>query len=196
LSVLSLNAALSGSGAIAGGVVRRLKEALRSRNYDGIPEVAMNPESPMPPTPLFPAPRPSAANASRGLGPVAAALLLVAAAIAPASRAATPSELLAGYTAQAGSPPLPARGQQLFTAPHGREWSCSSCHGALPTRAGKHASTGKAIGALAPAFNAERFTDAARTEKWFRRNCNDVMGRECTAGERADVLSWLLTLKP
>ena len=154
----------------------------------------MNPESPMPLTPLFPAPRPSAANASRGL--VAAALLSVAAAIAPASRAATPSELLAGYTAQAGSPPLPTRGQQLFTAPHGREWSCSSCHGALPTRAGKHASTGKAIGPLAPAFNAERFTDAARTEKWFRRNCNDVMGRECTAGEKADVLSWLLTLKP
>jgi len=197
LSLPGLNAALSGSGAIAGGVVRRLKEALRSRTYDRIPEVAMNPESPMPLTPLITAPRPSAANASRGLGLVAAALLLlVAAAIAPASRAANPSELLAGYTAQAGSPPSPARGQQLFTAPHGREWSCSSCHGALPTRAGKHASTGKAIGALAPAFNAERFTDAARTEKWFRRNCNDVMGRECTAGEKADVLSWLLTLKP
>ena len=66
----------------------------------------------------------------------------------------------------------------------------------LPTQAGKHASTGKPIGPLAPAFNAERFTDAAKTEKWFRRNCNDVIGRECTAGEKADVLAWLLTLKP
>ena len=148
----------------------------------------------MPMTPSFPVPRSSVAATSRGLA--AAVLLLVAAAIVPASRAATPSELLAGYAAQAGSPPLPARGQQLFTAPHGREWSCSSCHGALPTQAGRHASTGKAIGPLAPAFSAERFTDAARTEKWFRRNCNDVMGRECTAGEKADVLSWLLTLKP
>ena len=55
--------------------------------------------------------------------------------------------------------------------------------------------TGKVIGPLAPAFNPERFTDAAKTEKWFRRNCNDVMGRECTAGEKADVLAWLLTLK-
>jgi len=38
--------------------------------------------------------------------------------------------------------------------------------------------------------------DPAKVEKWFRRNCNDVMGRECTAGEKADVLAWLLTLKP
>ncbi len=154
----------------------------------------MNPESPMPMTPSFPVPRWSTTAATRGLAAVV--LLLATAAIAPASRAATPSELLAGYAAQAGSPPSAARGQQLFTAPHGREWSCSSCHGTLPTQAGKHASTGKAIGPLAPAFKAERFTDAARTEKWFRRNCNDVMGRECTAGEKADVLSWLMTLKP
>ena len=39
------------------------------------------------------------------------------------------------------------------------------------------------------------FTDPAKTEKWFRRNCNDVMGRVCTADEKADVLAWLLTLK-
>jgi hypothetical protein len=63
-------------------------------------------------------------------------------------------------------------------------------------QAGKHASTGKPIAAMAPAFNAERFTDPAKTEKWFRRNCNDVIGRECSAGEKADVLAWLLSLKP
>jgi mono/diheme cytochrome c family protein len=110
--------------------------------------------------------------------------------------AATPAQLLADYNAQAGSPGVPARGQQFFTSRHGHEWSCSSCHGATPTQAGKHASTGKPIGPLAPAFNPERFTDAAKSEKWFRRNCNDVVGRECSAGEKADVLSWLLTLKP
>lgn len=121
--------------------------------------------------------------------------LLALAALAPAAQAATPAELLSGYTAQAGSPAVPARGQQFFTSRHGHEWSCSSCHGATPTQAGKHAATGKQIGALAPAFNAERFTDAAKTEKWFRRNCNDVVGRECSAAEKADVLSWLLTLK-
>ena len=109
--------------------------------------------------------------------------------------AVTPAEQLAAYTVLAGSSPQPARGQQIFTTKHGKEWSCSSCHTAIPTVNGKHASTGKVIGPMAPAFNAERFTDSAKTEKWFRRNCNDVMGRECTAAEKADVLSWLLTLK-
>ena len=78
----------------------------------------------------------------------------------------------------------------------GASGRCSSCHGTVPTQDGSHAATGKPIAALAPAFNAERFADAAKTEKWFGRNCNDVMGRECTAAEKADVLSWLRTLKP
>jgi cytochrome c553 len=112
------------------------------------------------------------------------------------AHAATPAELLAGYSAAAGAPASAARGQKLFTTPQGREWRCASCHGDTPTQAGKHASTGKPIAALAPAFNPERFTDTAKTDKWFRRNCNDVMGRECSAAEKADVLAWLLTLKP
>jgi len=90
----------------------------------------------------------------------------------------------------------PDRGQQLFTTRHGRKWNCASCHGALPTQGGQHASTGTPIGALAPTFNPERFTDAAKTEKWFRRNCNDAMGRECSAAKKANVLAWLLALKP
>ena len=122
--------------------------------------------------------------------------LLAAVALTGAAQAATPAEQLTGYTALAGASAEPARGQAFFTTRHGRDWSCSSCHGALPVQAGKHAATGKPIGALAPAFNPERFTDAARTEKWFRRNCNDVVGRECSAGEKADVLAWLMTLKP
>jgi hypothetical protein len=115
--------------------------------------------------------------------------------LATVAHSATPAELLAGYSAQAGAAASPDRGQQLFTARQGREWSCASCHGVVPTQTGKHATTGKPIGAMAPAFNPERFTDAAKTEKWFRRNCNDVVGRECSAAEKADVLSWLLTLK-
>ena len=123
------------------------------------------------------------------------ALVLSAAALSPLAHAITPVEQLAAYTAQAAAPAQPARGQQLFTTRHGKDWSCASCHTATPTVEGKHASTGKVIAPLAPAFNPERFSDTAKTEKWFRRNCNDVMGRECTAGEKADVLSWLLTLK-
>ncbi len=112
------------------------------------------------------------------------------------AHATTPGDQLAGYTAQAGAPAQAARGQQLFTSKHGREWACASCHTASPTVDGKHARTGKVIGPMAPAFNPERFTDAAKTEKWFRRNCNDVIGRECSAAEKADVLAWLTSLKP
>lgn len=115
--------------------------------------------------------------------------------LSPLAQAVTPAEQLAGYTAQAGAPAQPTRGQQLFTTQHGKEWSCSSCHTATPTVDGKHASTGKVVAPLAPAFNPERFTDSAKTEKWFRRNCKDVMGRECTPAEKSDVLAWLLTLK-
>jgi cytochrome c553 len=128
-----------------------------------------------------------------------ALIVLLAASLdtAGSARAATAADALAGYRAAADDAPVQAqRGQQLFTTNHGREWSCASCHGAVPTQAGKHAGTGKPIAPLAPAFNAERFADAAKTEKWFRRNCNDVIGRECSGGEKADVLAWLLTLKP
>ena len=131
---------------------------------------------------------------SRAAWPVALAAVLLAGVNTPAL-AVAPAEQLAAYTVQAGTPPQPARGQQLFTTKHGKDWSCSSCHTTAPTVDGKHASTGKAIGPLAPAFNPERFTDPAKTEKWFRRNCNDVMGRECTPVEKADVLSWLLTFR-
>jgi uncharacterized membrane protein len=109
--------------------------------------------------------------------------------------AATPAEVLSTYTAQAGAVAQPARGQQLFTTKHVKEWSCATCHSSAPTVDGKHATTGKIISPLAPAFNAERFTDIAKSDKWFRRNCNDVMGRECTAVEKADVLAWLMTFK-
>lgn len=117
--------------------------------------------------------------------------LLVAA--GPA-RAVSPADQLSRYAAQAGRTPEPVRGQQFFNASHGREWSCATCHGATPSAAGKHASTGRPIAALAPVANAERFTDTAKTEKWFRRNCNDVVGRECTAAEKADTLAWLLSV--
>ncbi len=113
-----------------------------------------------------------------------------------AAPAASPAELLAGYQAQAGAPASAARGQAFFTTRQGGEWSCSSCHGNPPTGAGKHASTGKPIEPLAPAFDAQRFTDAAKVEKWFRRNCKDVAARECSAGEKADVMAWLVGLKP
>jgi hypothetical protein len=109
--------------------------------------------------------------------------------------AATPAELLAGYTAQAGQPANASRGEAFFKASHGQEWQCISCHGKSPMTGGRHASTDKAIEPLAPTANAKRFTDSAKAEKWFRRNCKDVLARECTAAEKADVLAWLISLR-
>ena len=114
---------------------------------------------------------------------------------AAGAHATTAAEQAAAYAAQAGTAASPARGEQFFTTRHGRELACASCHTANPSQQGLHAATGRPIAALASAFNPERFTDAAKTQKWFRRNCNDVLGRECTAGEKADVLAWLTTIK-
>jgi len=124
------------------------------------------------------------------------ALAAVAMAATASAGASSPQELAASYGALAGSAGEPARGERLFVTGHGREWTCASCHGALPTGAGRHASTGRQIGPLAPAFQPGRLSDPAKVEKWFKRNCKDVLGRECTAGEKADVLAWLISLKP
>lgn len=105
-------------------------------------------------------------------------------------------EQLNRWSAAAGAPADAARGQRFFDARHGSEWSCSSCHGMPPTGQGKHASTGKGIAPLAPAFNPKAFTDAAKVDKWFRRNCKDVLSRECSAAEKADVLAYIGSLKP
>jgi Domain of unknown function (DUF1924) len=132
---------------------------------------------------------------TRKIGLLISVSILAAAALCGQARA-TPSSQLADYGALAGRAPDAARGATLFTTRHGRDWSCSSCHGALPVGSGRHTVTGKPIAPMAPAANSDRFSNAAKTEKWFRRNCNDVLGRECTAGEKADVLAWLMTLKP
>jgi uncharacterized membrane protein len=122
-------------------------------------------------------------------------LTMMAMMMAVQAYAATPAELLAGYTAQSGQSAQAARGQAFFSANHGQEWQCSTCHSKTPTAAGLHAATGKTLEPLAPAANSKRFTDSAKVEKWFKRNCKDVLARECTASEKADVLAWLITLR-
>ena len=108
--------------------------------------------------------------------------------------AITPQDLLKSYEAESGKA-SPSRGEQFFNVKHGKEWSCSSCHENPPNHDTKHIVTGKVIKPLAPSANPTRFTDEAKAEKWFKRNCNDVLGRECIAQEKADVLSWLMTVK-
>jgi Domain of unknown function (DUF1924) len=125
----------------------------------------------------------------------AAAVVLIG--LGPA-QAATPAEILAGYAEQAKSTPSPERGQQFFTRKFKGNLfeSCTDCHTATPTGRGKDLSSEKLMSALAPAANSRRFTDLARVENLFNLNCKDVVGRACSAQEKADVLSWLISLKP
>jgi hypothetical protein len=126
--------------------------------------------------------------------------MALAAAAVPAL-AATPAEIQKGFEAAArqAAPGFAGfsaqRGEQFFKARHGNDWSCASCHTENPLAPGRHAKTGKAIAPLAPGANPERFTDAASVEKWFRRNCNDVAARPCSAQEKGDVLQYLMSVK-
>lgn len=126
-------------------------------------------------------------------------LVVLFASVAGAALAETPAGLLAGYAAEAaratpGFTPSAERGQQLFS----RKWgvsqnlsSCATCHSEQPAAEGKHVVTGKRIAPLAPAANAERFSSSAKVEKWFRRNCSEVVGRECSAAEKADFIQFV-----
>jgi hypothetical protein len=116
-----------------------------------------------------------------------------------AARAESPASLLQAYAGEAAAttrsyagPSAPA-GQRFFHQQH-HDWSCASCHTADPRRGGQHAVTGKTIQPLAPCSNPARFQDRAKADKWFKRNCNDTVGRECTAVEKADVLAYLISL--
>jgi cytochrome c peroxidase len=124
---------------------------------------------------------------------VAATVLLAA----PAS-ADTPESLMRGYAEQARTTsasyagPSPAAGRRLFHQ-QPRDWSCATCHTDQPAATGRHAITGKTIAPLSPVANPERFRDAAKVEKWFKRNCTDTLGRLCTSAEKADLISFLLS---
>ncbi|WP_435628248.1 DUF1924 domain-containing protein [Candidatus Ferrigenium straubiae] len=127
-------------------------------------------------------------------------LVALAGLAAQPALAETPSEILAAIQKEASATPgfqgfSAARGESFFKAKHGGEWSCSSCHTDNSAAPGKHAKTGKIIEPLAPSANAERFANPKKVEKWFKRNCNDVLSRECTPQEKGDVLAYLLTFK-
>jgi mono/diheme cytochrome c family protein len=130
-----------------------------------------------------------------GLALMAAAVMAMQPAFAE-----TPDQILASIQKEAADTPgfqgfSAARGESFFRQKHGNEWSCSSCHTDNPAAQGKHDKTGKSIKPLAPSANAERFTSQRKVDKWFKRNCNDVLGRVCTAQEKGDVLTYLLTVK-
>jgi cytochrome c553 len=127
------------------------------------------------------------------------ALFVLPALFASSVQAATPIELMKGYSAeashqQAGFVPSAQRGADFFARRFGvsaKMPTCTSCHGEDPSKGGRHVVTDKPIKPLAPSANSERFTDLAKAEKWFRRNCKEVVGRDCAAAEKADFIAFL-----
>lgn len=113
-----------------------------------------------------------------------------------AAQAASPAQILAQLQSEAGSASA-ARGKQLYHGKFtgGKAESCATCHTPDPRDEGRHARTNKPIEPLSPVSNSERFTDMEKVEKWFKRNCNDVLGRACTAQEKADFAAYVLSLK-
>ena len=87
-----------------------------------------------------------------------------------------------------------ARGEALFTTNFAlgkpETPSCTSCHGDTPFSKGE-TRTGKVIEPMAVSKSPERYTDSKKVAKWFRRNCNSVLGRECTAQEKLDFLTYM-----
>ena len=108
-----------------------------------------------------------------------------------------PETLLKGFEAEAGSAGSASRGMALFTGTHSggkpETPSCTTCHTSNLKGPGK-TRAGKVIEPMALSVNPQRLTDQAKVEKWFRRNCNSVLGRECTAQEKADVVAYLMSL--
>lgn len=106
------------------------------------------------------------------------------AAYAAAARAADPA--FAGFAAE--------RGRTL----HGKTFAggkpdtpaCTSCHGPDPRRAGK-TPAGKAIEPVALSATPGRYADPAKVEKWFKRNCQEVLGRACSPLEKGDWLTFM-----
>ncbi|SOD92424.1 DUF1924 domain-containing protein [Caenispirillum bisanense] len=132
-----------------------------------------------------------------------AAVLLqgVAAAPAQAAGAAERAALLDGYAAAAKAADAAfagfsaARGETFYRT----EWaggeprtpSCAACHTADPRQPGRNAKTGRPIEPVAVSVTPSRFTDPDEVEKQFRRDCEAVLGRACTAQEKGDYITFL-----
>ena len=126
-----------------------------------------------------------------------ALLILSLMALSQTAIADSPAQILARLQDEAGVSGSAERGKQLYLAKvsGAKVGSCSACHTPDPKASGRHVRTHKEIAPLAPSVNPQRFTDTAKVEKWFRRNCNEVLNRACTPQEKADFVTYLLSVK-
>jgi len=88
------------------------------------------------------------------------------------------------------------RGKTLFTSkfPGGKAEtpSCTTCHTDDPKKMGQ-TRAGKEIDPMAVSVSPQRYTDQEKAEKWFGRNCRNVLGRECTPTEKGDFITFMVS---
>jgi hypothetical protein len=118
--------------------------------------------------------------------------------------AATQQELLKQYevVAKLENPSFSGfsaeRGARFFRTEHihsdGKKVSCSTCHTSDPRNQGKTRAN-KVIEPMATIVNPQRFTDEVKVEKWFGRNCKDVLERNCSAQEKGDYIQYLVNIR-
>ena len=115
--------------------------------------------------------------------------------------AATPDQLISEYAAEAKNTVKDfsaEAGRKFFLAVRknskGEMASCAGCHTKDPKQSGK-TRAGKVIDPMAIVANKDRFTDKAKVEKWFKRNCKDVYERACTAHEKGDFITFMKSVK-
>jgi hypothetical protein len=46
---------------------------------------------------------------------------------------------------------------------------------------------------MALSASPTRYADPAKVEKWFKRNCVEVLGRECSPREKGDWLAYMMS---
>ena len=107
-------------------------------------------------------------------------------------------KILQHYKSEAGSGTefSAKRGEAFFRATHTggkpKTPSCTTCHTTSPGNKGKTRAN-KDIAPMALSKTPDRFSDLKKVEKWFRRNCRSVLGRECTPAEKGDFLAFMIS---
>lgn len=123
---------------------------------------------------------------------------VAALAVSAPAQAGPRENIIASFGA---GPANPANGQAMFLQTESvpgygggkpETPNCTTCHGKSPQQGGQ-TRTGKPIDPMAVSRTPDRYTDPEKVAKWFLRNCQGVIGRECTPQEKVDFISFMMT---
>lgn len=116
----------------------------------------------------------------------------------PVSATNAVNELLAEYSSLGAGNFSAVAGKKIWyqeftNAKNGKIRQCTACHTNELRNQGKHVRTGKLIKSLAPSVNPNSLIKLKKIRKWLKRNCKWTLGRECTAQEKGDILTFIQT---